>query len=54
MKKLTDANSGHGFVTLEESGIIEVKQGPYLEKDDKVRFEAVAEDKIIIKGEQSE
>ena len=47
------ANSGHGFVTLEESEIIEVKQGPYLEADDKVRFEAVAEDKIIIKGEQS-
>ena len=47
------ANSGHGIVTLEESEIIEVKQGPYLEADDKVRFEAVAEDKIIIKGEQS-
>jgi hypothetical protein len=48
------ANSGHGVVMLEESEIIEIKQGPYLEKDDKVRFEAVAEDKIIIKGEQSE
>ena len=48
------ANSGHGFVTLEESEIIEVKQGPYFEKEDKVRFEAVPEDKIIIKGEQSE
>ena len=48
------ANSGHGIVTLEESEIIEVKQGPYIEADDKVRFEAVAEDKIIIKGEQSE
>ena len=47
------ANSGHGIVTLEESEIIEVKQGPYIEADDKVRFEAVAEDKIIIKGEQS-
>ena len=47
------ANSGHGILVLEESEIIEVKQGPYLEKDDKVRFEAVAEDKIIIKGEQS-
>ena len=47
------ANSGHGIVTLEESEIIEVKQGPYIEVDDKVRFEAVAEDKIIIKGEQS-
>ena len=48
------ANSGHGITVLEESEMIEVKQGPYLEKDDKVRFEAVAEDKIIIKGEQSE
>ena len=48
------ANSGHGIAVLEESEMIEVKQGPYLEKDDKVRFEAVAEDKIIIKGEQSE
>ena len=47
------ANSGHGIVTLEESEIIEVKQGPYIEVDDKVRFEAVAEDKIIIKGEQN-
>jgi len=48
------ANSGHGIVTLEESEIIEVKQGPYVESDDKVRFKAVAEDKIIIKGEHSE
>ncbi len=48
------ANSGHGVVMLEESEIIEIKQGPYLEKDDKVRIKAVAEDKIIIKGEQSE
>ena len=47
------ANSGHGIVTLEESEIIEVKQGPYIEADDKVRIEEVAENKIIIKGEQS-
>ena len=47
------ANSGHGIVVLEESEIIEVKQGPYLEKDDKIRFEAVAEEKIVIKGEQN-
>ena len=38
---------------LEETEIVEVKQGPYIEADDKVRFGAVAEDKIIIKGEQS-
>ena len=48
------ANSGHGIVTLEESEIIEVKQGPYLEEEDKVRFKAVADDDVIIKGEDYE
>ena len=48
------ANSGHGITVLEESEMIEVKQGPYLEKDDKVRFDAVEEEKIVIKGEQNE
>jgi len=48
------ANSGHGIVTLEESEIIEVKQGPYLEEEDKIRFKAVAEDDVIIKGEDYE
>ena len=48
------ANSGHGIVTLEESEIIEVKQGPYLEAEDKVRFKAVAEDDVIIKGQDDE
>ena len=47
------ANSGHGITVLEESEMIEVKQGPYLEKDDKVRFDAVEEEKVIIKGEQN-
>ena len=47
-------NGGHGFKVLKDVEMIEVKQGPYLEKDDKVRFEAVAEEKIVIKGEQSE
>ena len=47
------ANSGHGITVLEESEMIEVKQGPYLEKDDKVRFDAVEEEKIVIKGEQN-
>ena len=31
-------DGGHGFHFLEESEIIEVKQGPYLEERDKVRF----------------
>ena len=48
------ANSGHGIVTLEKSEIIEVKQGPYLEEEDKVRFKAVADDDVIIKGEDYE
>ena len=48
------ANSGHGIKVLEESEMIEVKQGPYLEKGDKVRFDAVEEEKIVIKGEQNE
>lgn len=30
---------GHGFTFLEESEIIEVKQGPYLEERDKVKFD---------------
>jgi hypothetical protein len=32
---------GHGFEMLEESEIIEVKQGPHAGDDDKVRFEPV-------------
>jgi len=44
------ANSGHGIMVLEKSEIIEVKQGPYLEADDKIRFKPVSEEKIIIKN----
>jgi mannose-6-phosphate isomerase-like protein (cupin superfamily) len=32
-------SGGHGFEFLEDTEVIEVKQGPYLEKDDKERFE---------------
>jgi hypothetical protein len=42
-------SGGHGFKMLEPSEIIEVKQGPYMEKEDKVRFSEVEESKIIIK-----
>ena len=31
-------SGGHGFEMLEESEIIEVKQGPYAGEEDKVRF----------------
>ena len=33
------ATGGHGFEILEDSEIIEVKQGPYAGVEDKVRFE---------------
>ena len=42
------ADGGHGFVFIEESEIIEIKQGPYFEEKDKIKFEAVSSDKIII------
>jgi hypothetical protein len=32
-------SGGHGFEMVEESEIIEVKQGPYAGDDDKVRFD---------------
>ena len=32
------ASGGHGFEMLEESEMIEVKQGPYIGDEDKVRF----------------
>ncbi|CAN2049932.1 Mannose-6-phosphate isomerase type II C-terminal domain-containing protein [Candidatus Magnetomoraceae bacterium gMMP-1] len=40
------AYGGHGFKMLEDSEIIEVKQGPYAGEMDKVRFEPVTKDKI--------
>lgn len=43
------AFGGHGFEMLEESEILEVKQGPYAGEMDKVRFNPVATEKIILK-----
>lgn len=40
------AYGGHGFEMLEESEIIEVKQGPYAGEMDKVRFEPVAKKNV--------
>ena len=39
---------GHGFEMLEDSEIIEVKQGPFAGNIDKSRFEFVSKNKIII------
>eukprot|EP01155_Anaeramoeba_flamelloides_P009666 Anaeramoba_flamelloidesa18988_18.p2 GENE.a18988_18~~a18988_18.p2 ORF type:complete len:143 (+),score=12.49 a18988_18:61-489(+) len=43
------AYGGHGFEMLEDSEIIEVKQGPYAGEMDKVRFEPVNKEKLDIK-----
>jgi hypothetical protein len=43
------AMGGHGFEMMEESEIIEVKQGPYCGEKDKTQFESIPADKIVIK-----
>lgn len=43
------ASGGHGFVMLEESEIIEVKQGPYSGDRDKTRFDSVATKNVKLK-----
>jgi len=43
------AYGGHGFEMLEDSEIIEIKQGPYVGEMDKVRFEPVVREKLEIK-----
>lgn len=35
------ASGGHGFEVLEETEMIEVKQGPYYGDEDKVRFKGI-------------
>ena len=43
------AYGGHGFEMLEDSEMIEVKQGPYAGEMDKIRFKPVADGKVEIK-----
>jgi hypothetical protein len=43
------SDGGHGFKMLEDSEIIEVKQGPYCGDRDKVRFNAVDDNDLLIK-----
>ncbi len=42
------SRGGHGFEMLEESEIIEVKQGPYESDNDKIRFKGVEKNRIIL------
>lgn len=43
------ANGGHGFEMLEESEIIEIKQGPYAGEMDKIRFQPISAEHIKVK-----
>ena len=42
------ASGGHGFQMLEDSEMIEVKQGPYCGDEDKVRFSSIDDHQIVI------
>jgi len=43
------AFGGHGFEMLEDSEIIEIKQGPYAGEMDKIRFDPVSKNKVKVK-----
>jgi hypothetical protein len=43
------ADGGHGFKMIEQSEIIEVKQGPYCGERDKVRFDAIGDELVNIR-----
>lgn len=45
------AAGGHGFEVLEDTEIIEVKQGPYAESEDKTRFSGISSDQVILRDE---
>lgn len=42
-------NGGHGFEMLEKTEMIEIKQGPYSNEKDKIRFDPVKKNKLKIK-----
>ena len=44
-------SGGHGFEVLEDIDMVEVKQGPYVEDNDKDRFEGIKDKDIILKYE---
>ena len=48
------AHGGHGFVMLEDSEIVEVKQGPYAGEKDKTRFEQVPDELVYFPSEKEE
>lgn len=40
------AYGGHGFEMIENSEIIEIKQGPYAGELDKTRFEPISKEEV--------
>lgn len=44
------AYGGHGFEVIEEVEMIEIKQGPYLGENDKVRFSGIKASEAIFNG----
>lgn len=40
------AHGAHGFKCLDDVEMIEVKQGPYLKDDDKIRFKSIADSEV--------
>ena len=43
------SGGGHGFTMMENSEIVEVKQGPYSGEKDKTRFEPITDEEIKLK-----
>ena len=46
------ASAGHGFEMLEETEMIEVKQGPYMEHGDKVKFTGISSEQAFVKEDE--
>ena len=46
-------SGGHGFTVLEETEMIEVKQGPYSGGADKTRFAGISEAEVVYKDQMS-
>jgi mannose-6-phosphate isomerase-like protein (cupin superfamily) len=42
-------SGGHGFEVLEDLKMIEVKQGPYTDDNDKTRFDGVDGSRVVVK-----
>jgi hypothetical protein len=47
-------SGGHGFEMLEDTEMIEVKQGPYTGDSDKTRFEPISSAQIVVRGPRNE